>query len=136
MGMTPTQGAISMMQAVFEGAEPSLTYRLSEEKKEVRGQTDGMEALEQALKKRLLTQRYRFAIYDDSYGLETEDLIGAAKEYAIPELKRRIEETLLQDDRVKAVTEVTIAQGKDSLTAICTLETVYGTMQAERTVEI
>ena len=84
---------------------PSMTYRMSEEKKEVRGALDGMEAVKQAVYKILQTERYKYVIYDWNYGVELEDLFGKAVSFVIPELQRRITEALLADDRIEAVTE-------------------------------
>ena len=41
---------------------PSMTYRMSEEKKEVRGALDGMEAEKQAGYKILQSERYQYVI--------------------------------------------------------------------------
>ena len=68
--------------------------------------------------------------------MELEDLYGKNVTYVIPELKKRIEEALLADDRVTAVTDFSFRQEKGSVTAEFVVHTIFGDMTAERTVDI
>ena len=115
---------------------PSLTWKIWADKAEVRGTVDEEEAVEQAVRKILQTERYRYAIYDWNYGVELEDLYGRNVAYVIPELKKRIEEALLADDRVTAVTDFSFRQEKGSVTAEFVVHTIFGEVTAERTVDI
>lgn len=115
---------------------PSLTWKIQEEKKEVRGDVDAAEAMGQAVAKLLQTERYRYVIYDWNYGIELEDLFGRNVTYVIPELKKRIAEALLADDRVTAVTDFSFRQEKGSVTASFLVHTSVGKIAAERRVEI
>lgn len=115
---------------------PSLTYRMAEEKKEVRGALDGMEAIKQAVYKTLQTERYKYVIYDWNYGVELEDLFGKSVGFVIPELQRRITEALLADDRIEGVTDFSFETEKSSVTAAFRVQTIWGDLEAERTVEI
>ena len=103
--MTPIQETEIDMEKLEKRTMPSLTWRINEEKAEVRGETDELDAMRQAVSKILQTERYRYAVYDWNYGVELEDLYGKNVSYVIPELKRRIEDALLADDRVTAVTD-------------------------------
>ena len=100
--MTPIQETEIDMEKLEKRTMPSLTWRINEEKAEVRGETDELDAMRQAVSKILQTARYRYAVYDWNYGVELEDLYGKNVSYVIPELKRRIEDALLADDRVTA----------------------------------
>ena len=102
----------------------------------VRGETDELDAMRQAVSKILQTERYRYAVYDWNYGVELEDLYGKNVSYVIPELKRRIEDALLADDRVTAVTDFSFREEKGSVTAAFTVYTIFGEVTAERTVDI
>ena len=93
-------------------------------------------AMRQAVSKILQTERYRYAVYDWNYGVELEDLYGKNVSYVIPELKRRIEDALLADDRVTAVTDFSFREEKGSVTAAFTVYTIFGEVTAERTVDI
>ena len=113
-----------------------MTYHMAEEKKEVRGALDGMDAVKQAVYKILQTERYKYVIYDWNYGVELEDLFGKAVSFVIPELQRRITEALLADDRIEAVTDFSFETEKGSVTAAFRVQTIWGDLEAERTVEI
>lgn len=65
-----------------------------------------------------------------------EELYGKSVTYVIPEIKKRIEEALLADDRVTAVTDFSFLQEKGSVTAAFLVHTIFGEIRAERTVDI
>lgn len=134
--MTPIQETELDMTGLEKGTMPSLTWKIHEEKAEVRGTTDEREAMRQAVSKILRTERYQYAIYDWNYGVELEELYGKRASYVIPELKRRIEDALLADDRVTAVTDFSFREEGDSVTAAFTVHTIFGEVTAERTVDI
>ena len=134
--MTPIQEVEIDMGRIQKKTIPSLTWKMQEQQAEIRGTVDGMDAMKQAISKILQTERYRYAIYDWNYGIELEELYGRNVTYVIPELKRRIEDAMLADDRVTAVTDFSFAQKKGSVTAAFLVHTIFGEMTAERTVDI
>ena len=134
--MTPKQDVEIDMEQIEEVTMPSLTWKIWEEQAQVRGTVDEREAVEQAVHKILQTERYRYAIYDWNYGVELEDLYGKNVTYVIPELKKRIEDALLSDDRITAVTDFSFQQGKGSVTTSFMVHTIFGEIRAERTVDI
>lgn len=132
--MIPTQETEISMAGIEKKTIPSLTWELQEEA--LGGEIDRLEAMRQAIDKILHTERYRFLIYDWNYGMELEELFGKNVTYVIPELKRRIEDALLADDRITAVTDFSFAQEKGSLTATFLVHTIFGEVTMERTVDI
>ena len=134
--MTPKQEVEVNMGSIERKTIPSLTWKIRQDEEQLRGSIDDIEAMRQAIDKILQTERYRFLIYDWNYGIELEDLIGQNATYVIPELKRRIEDALLADDRVTAVTDFSFAQEKDSVSAQFLVHTIFGDITAERTVDI
>lgn len=132
--MTPIQEMEISMASIEKKTIPSLTWQLQEE--ELGGEIDALEAMRQAIDKILHTERYRFLIYDWNYGMELEELFGKNVTYVIPELKRRIEDALLADDRITAVTDFSFMQEKGSLTATFLVHTIFGEITAERTVDM
>ncbi len=134
--MTPKQEVEVNMGSIERKTIPSLTWKIRQDEEQLRGSIDDIEAMRQAIDKILRTERYRFLIYDWNYGIELEDLIGQNATYVIPELKRRIEDALLADDRVTAVTDFSFAQEKDSVSAQFLVHTIFGDITAERTVDI
>lgn len=132
--MTPKQEMSVEMDGIEKKNMPSLTWKIGET--QIRGEADGTEAMEQAIRKLLQTERYRYAIYDWNYGIEMEELYGKSVTYVIPEIKKRIEDALLADDRVTAVTDFSFSQEKGSVTAAFLVHTIFGEITAERTVDI
>lgn len=83
--------------------QPSFTYAMDLEKQHIRGDTDNLKAMEQAVYKIVFTERYEYIIYSGNYGVRLKDLFGMPKTFVIPEIKRRITEALLWDDRITRV---------------------------------
>lgn len=110
--------------------EPTFTWKIDFENKRVIGYTDEIEAMKQAIYLILNTERYRHEIYDWNYGIELSDLFGKDKAYAYPELKRRIREALIADDRITDVTDFEFELAR------FTVNTVFGDTEASREVNI
>ncbi|MGE6488521.1 DUF2634 domain-containing protein [Paenisporosarcina sp. NPDC076898] len=83
--------------------EPSKTYALLNGR--IGGNIDGEEAIKQFISKAIRTVRNRFLIYNDEYGSELENLIGAniTRELLEEEIPRVVTETLIYDDRIASV---------------------------------
>jgi hypothetical protein len=64
---------------------------------------DGMDALVQAVKKCLQTERYSEEIYSTGYGVEIERMIGRSGGYVRSALPKTIKDALMQDDRITSV---------------------------------
>ena len=109
--------------------KPSLTYRLNEAR--IVGKIDGLAAMKQAIWKRLMTEKAVYDIYDDTYGLQTVDLIGQAYGYVVSKLQRRIKETLLQDSRITDVGNFKFRKGKDYIWVGFDVTTTYGQINGE-----
>ena len=109
----------------------SRTYRLTRHR--IAGFIDGLDAMKQAVWKRLMTERYVYDIYDDNYGLQTVDLIGQEYGYVISKLQRRIKETLLNDDRVTDVNQFQFKRGKDSVWVGFGVVTIFGELTSSLT---
>ena len=62
--MIPIQETEIDMEKLEKRTMPSLTWKINEEKAEVRGETDALDAMRQAVSKILQTERYRYAVYD------------------------------------------------------------------------
>lgn len=116
--------------------EPGLTWRIDIDKDVIDGMTDDQIAVTQAIYLMLNIERYRHEIYPWGYGVEFSDLIGQPRDYAIPEIKRRIIEALLIDDRITSVTDFTFSWGRGSIGASFTVNTIYGSIESQREVAI
>lgn len=113
MQLLPTRNGGAAALAANEGDMPSHTYRLNLGGGRVQGWTDGREALEQAVTLRLLSWWRAHPIYDDHYGFEAQGLIGKDRGYLHSELKRRLRECLLEDERIYAVENFRFSEGDE-----------------------
>lgn len=126
----------SILQQEFEIIEqPTNTYRMNLDDNSVRGYTDGIEAMKQAIYKILLTERYKYIMYSWNYGIETVDLFGEPISYVCPELKRRITEALLYDKRIESVDDFVFDTTKRGVVSVSfTVHTIFGNLKAEKEV--
>lgn len=109
----------------------SRTYRITSDR--IAGYIDGIDAMKQAVWKRLMTERYVYDIYDDTYGLQTVDLIGKEYVYVASELEYRIRETLLNDDRISDVNQFQFKRGKDYIWVGFNVVTIFGELSSSLT---
>lgn len=116
---------------------PSLNYRMIFDQNRIIGTVDEQEAMKQVIYKILNTERYEYVIYSWNYGIELQDLIGEPVSYVCAELIDRITEALTQDDRIDSVDnfDFTFPQ-KNVISATFTVHTIYGDIDAERTVTV
>ena len=114
----------------------SRTYRMDLERVNIRGYTDQLKAMEQAVYKILFTERYHYAIYSWNYGVELADLFGEPVSYVLPEIKRRVEEALLQDRRIESVDDFNFEVGRGVVYADFKVHTVFGDFIVRKAVNI
>lgn len=123
-----------LIAEIEDAIEHTNTYKLHTNINRCYGLVDGIEALKQAIFLMLSIERYDYVIYSWNTGIEIKDLIGKPVQYVISELKRRIPECLLQDDRILKVDNFEFEVNKKKLHCIFEIESIYGTFQAEREV--
>lgn len=119
---------------ITEELETTRTYKVTDSS--IQGYTVELEALKQAIYKVLNTEKYEHPIYSFEYGIELESLIGQDPLYVRMELKRRITEFLLQDDRVSSVENFTFNITGDEM--LCTFDviSIYGELSITKEVMI
>ncbi|MDR1692265.1 MAG: DUF2634 domain-containing protein [Oscillospiraceae bacterium] len=113
---------------------PSKTHRFDLSARHVRGETDRLEAMRQAVYLIVYTERYRYPIYSRNYGAELEELIGKPIPYVLPEIKRRVTEALTQDTRITGVDGWSFDVQRGKVTATYTVHTIYGELDEQLTV--
>lgn len=131
---TPEGTIIPSEIEVEEEQQPSLTYGIDFERGRIRGMIDEIEAVKQAVFLILQTERYRYLIYSADYGSELEGLIGRDQLFVQSELKRRIWEALMQDDRIEDVTNFRLQFNGDSVLVRFTVISIFGEIEAEQEV--
>lgn len=122
------------IQSLTLKEEPDKAFRLMNKK--IVGTVDGIEAIKQAIYLMLNIERYNYMIFSWNYGVEIKDLIGLETDFVYSELKRRIEEALTQDDRIKSVDAFSFVKDKGKVTVSFTVHTIYGDIDEEKEVNI
>lgn len=128
------QSAINVELAAEETPQTSRTYKITGNR--IQGYTDGLDALKQAIYKVLNTERYEYPIYSFNYGIELEDLLGKDPIYVQIELKRRIRECLLRDDRITEVDNFRFEMAGDSIKCTFDVHSIFGNLMVSREVTI
>ena len=111
-----------------ETEKPTRTYRLDLDSGRIIGTVDGIEAVNQAIRKAIITARYKCLIYDDDYGGELKDMVydevstPELIETALPELVR---DALSQDTRILDVYDFEISFKNDEAFISFKADTVY-----------
>ncbi|MEE3807278.1 DUF2634 domain-containing protein [Lysinibacillus fusiformis] len=118
-----------------EEIEPSNTFKINNELDRCYGTVDELEALKQAIFLMLNIERYNHLIYSWNTGFETNDLIGQPTVYVTSEVKRRIQEALLQDDRITEVDTFEVTTNKNKVHIQYTAHTIFGEITAEKEVD-
>lgn len=132
--MIPSTNAILLNELEVE-EQPSKNYKMHIENNVINGYCDELAAMVQVIYKILNTERYQFIIYPMSYGIELIDLYGEPVEYVCPELQRRIEEALLQDERINYVDNFDFdVSMKRTIRATFTVHTIFGDVESEKVV--
>lgn len=133
--MTPEQN-VNIANLEYE-VQPTRTYRLDLQNKRISGIVDGEEAMLQAIIKLLQTERYANVIYSSRYGVELERFIGKDYNFIVSDLERTITAALIVDDRIIRVSNFSVEKtGLNELTAVFTVETVYGNINVKTEVSI
>lgn len=104
------------------------TYRIDFENKRIVGTVDGLDALVQAARKIIATERYSERIYSGDYGIELQRLVGKSIPFVEANLPLILEEAFLTDTRINEVTEVDLTSNRiDELHANVRIQTRLGT---------
>lgn len=135
--MLPEQNDLNLAMQV--GLEEEIgstkTYRMHVNSERIYGDIDDIEALKQMIYKNLNTEYGVHVIYP-TFGMPLQDLFGQPKNYAYVELTRRIEDCLIKDDRVEAVTDFNYLRDKsprDELSISFIVHSIYGDLEISNT---
>ena len=132
--MIPNTVTPKILEATIQ---PSLTYKIDTINKHLSNKIDGKEAVLQAIEKILDTDKYAYEIYDWNYGQQLLKLLGKDMSFCETEIPRIISEALLQDDRIKEVTDYQFKQTDiNSLTVSFLVKTIFGQLDYIREIKI
>lgn len=120
-----------------ERERPSLTYHLDLTRGRIVNRVDGLEAVNQAIRKALLTPRFRCVIYGNQYGSEIKQTIiagDATREYFETEMPRLVKEALLIDSRVLDAYDFSFSFKGEQASICFTAKTVFGDTAIEEVI--
>lgn len=133
--MIPSTNTILSTELKVE-RQPTKTYKFNIENNVINGFCDNLEAMTQVVYKILNTERYKNIMYSWNYGIELLDLFGEPINYAVSELKRRITEALIQDDRIQSVDNFEYKTDRRNVYMTFTVHTIFGDIQSEKVVNV
>ena len=118
----------------FEAEQPSRTYRLDLDRGRIfsLGSADGLEAVEQFIRKTLVTPRFRCLVYDNQYGSELKQMIiagDATPEFIETEIPRLVRDAILVDSRVLEAIDFVITFENDEVNIEFTAVTALGNIR-------
>lgn len=116
--------------------QPSRTWYINKTTNRIEGEVENRDAAHQAVEIILHTERFRWQIYKPYSGVQWDGLIGQDPGYVSAQLLRRVSEALSMDDRVTGVSDFSSSIEGESLTAVMTVNTVYGDTPVKVEVEL
>lgn len=117
--------------------QPSLTYRLDLDAGRIVGKVDKLEAVNQAIRKAIITPRFRCLIYDDQYGSEIEETMiekDASREYIEAVTEGFIKDALLPDTRILEVYDFEFNFEGDKAHIYFKCDTIFGKTEVEEVI--
>ncbi|WP_409968733.1 DUF2634 domain-containing protein [Bengtsoniella intestinalis] len=130
--MTPTTVTTTASQIITQDQLPSKTYAIDWDNNQISGFIDGQEAVIQAMKKILQTDRFAHLIYSWQYGMEwnNEDLMASR----VTALQTALNQALCQDARILSITNVSVEKSsRKAIHLTFTVTTIYATTTQEVT---
>lgn len=107
--------------------QTGLTYYINGATGRISSMIDGSDSILQSVYKALDTEKYGYAIYGWTYGLDMEPFVGQELDYIQTNLQKYIEDCLLVDDRILSIANFKVEQQDiDSCLITFDLETTEG----------
>lgn len=126
------------VETVTEAEEqPSRTYKLDLEAGRIVGKVDGLMAVNQAIRKAIITPRFKCLIYDPQYGSEIEDAIiakDATRDYIEAATEGFVRDALLPDTRILSIYDFGIELEEDSARISFKADTIFGETEIEEVI--
>jgi hypothetical protein len=134
--MIPTLEGIEIIDTLPEvpTTYATKTYKIDWLTQSISGYVDEVEALRQSIYCILNTERYQHNIYSYDYGGEFKEIIGEEYLFICADLHRRVEEALLQDDRITSVAMLNIVSEGENVYYEGNVSTVFGEIEINKEV--
>ncbi|SEN73442.1 Protein of unknown function [Amphibacillus marinus] len=122
-------------EEIEETLLPSRTYAVYNNR--IIGTVDGIKAIRQAVEKILRTQLFNYEIYTETYGIESDRLIGQNFDFVRADIQRTIEDALLIDDRIEEINDFRIiSETRNALAVGFTVLSIEGLFPIESEVQM
>lgn len=127
-----TELVLDIDEVEEDSEQETRTYRIDFENGRINGMIDGLDAVKQAIIKRLNTERFKNLIYSDDYGCEIKDTMMSDENtdsFLESEIPVLIEEALVDDERILGVDNFEFYDSmdeKDGLKVTFDASTIYG----------
>ena len=135
MAMLP-QSNIDLSQGIVFQDQPSLTWIADPVTHRLRGRGDNWEAVRQAVEVIVNVERFKWQIYTTNFGTDYDALLGTEPGYAASELRRRLEDAFLPDNRILGIKDYAYTFQDVSLTVTFTALTVFGDVPGSMEVKL
>lgn len=126
------------IETISEAEEqPSLTYCLDLEHGRIVGKMDGLDAVNQAIRKAILTPRFKCLIYDNQYGSEVEEALiakDASPDYIEAVMEGFIKDALRSDTRILSVYDFCFEFQEDMVCISFRADTIFGETEIEEVI--
>ena len=131
--------AISIPIATVEEAQelPSRTYRLDLDAGRIVGIADGLTAVNQAIRKAIITPRFKCLIYNNQYGSEIEEEFiasNASRDYIEAACEGFVRDALKPDTRVLKIYDFSFDFGEDRVGIHFKADTIYGETEVKEVI--
>lgn len=131
--------SLNNVQSITEAEEkPTRTYRLDIDKGRIVGYVDGIEAIQQYIRKAIISPRFKCLAYSPQYGSEVDAVCVANRwdKNIIKKLLPSLIKDSLTDSRITDVYNFSFEDGTDSIYVNFNVDTVYGTTEISEVINI
>ena len=129
--LLPNTNNVEVLSDFSLETETSNTYKIDQQKNNINGFIDDIEAVKQSVYLILNIERYKYLIYDWDYGFEIVDLIGKDINIIQVDIQRRICDALKQDNRITNIKDFSFETQKNKLIVYFTVETIFGSYETQ-----
>lgn len=130
------QSSIDLSRGIVFQDQPSLTWIADPVTNRLRGRGDNWEAVRQAVEVIVNVERFKWQIYTPNFGTDYDGLLGTEPGYAASELRRRLEDAFLPDNRILGIKDYAYTFKDVSLTVTFTALTVFGDVPGSMEVKL
>ena len=120
------QSNIDLANGIVFQDQPSLTWIADPVTNRLRGRGDGWEAVRQAVEVIVDVERFKWQIYTPNFGTDYDGLLGTEPGYAASEMRRRLEDAFLPDNRILGIKDYIYSFKGVDLSISFTARTVFG----------